>query len=132
MGQDTLNGGTGGDTFAFSAAAQSTGAAHDILIGVNFLEDRFDLVGLVTGFDLAVAGAALSAATFDAGLTAALAGKLQAHHAILFKPIAGDLAGHRFLIVDADGAAGYVSGADYIFDITGAANLASLGLSDFI
>ena len=32
---------------------------------------------------------------------------------------AGNLANHDFLVVNPTGTAGYTSGADYVFDITG-------------
>jgi hypothetical protein len=41
------------------------------------------------------------------------------------------LAGHTFLIVDANGVAGYQSGEDYVFDVTGGAT-AGLATSVFI
>ena len=131
-GSDTLNGGAGADIFVYSAVSQSTGPVHDILTGVDFLADRLDLTVAVTGIDSAVGTGTLSKALFDGQLTTALAGHLKAHHAILFTPSAGDLSGHTFLVVDGDGTAGYSSGVDYVFDVTGATNLAGLGTGDFI
>ena len=58
----------------------------------------------------------MSLASFDADLAAALGG-LGAGQAVWFAPDAGDLAGPIFLIVDANGVAGYQEGEDYVFAI---------------
>jgi hypothetical protein len=50
---------------------------------------------------------------------------------VLFTPDRGTLAGHTFLIVDANGTAGYQAGQDYVIDITGATNLGSLSTTNF-
>ena len=74
----------------------------------------------------------MSAASVDAGLAAAIGpSQLAGHHAVLFTPTSGDLAGHNFLIVDANGTAGYQSGQDFVIDLH-SANLASLSTGDFI
>ena len=51
-------------------------------------------------------------------LAAALAG-LGAGRAALYAPDAGDLAGTVFLVVDANGVAGYQEGEDYVFALAG-------------
>ena len=58
------------------------------------------------------------------------AAALPLHDAVLFTPNAGGLAGHTFLIVDANGTAGYQAGADYVIDVTGITG--TLGHSNFI
>ena len=58
--------------------------------------------------------------------------KLHTFQAILFTPDTGNLAGHTFLVVDADGLNGDTPAADYAFDITGVRGLANFGLEDFI
>jgi hypothetical protein len=68
----------------------------------------------VTGFDAAIQSGALSAGSFNADLGAALSG-LGAGHAVVYAPNAGGLAGKIFLVVDANGVAGYQEGEDYVF-----------------
>lgn len=129
-GGDTLSGGGGRDTFAYYDAAQSSGAAYDILADFDPTADRIDLEVSVTGFDAAVQGGTLSTASFGADLGAALAG-LGAGHAMFYAPDAGDLAGSVFLVVDANGIAGYQEGEDYVFALP-ATTLADLaGHTDF-
>jgi hypothetical protein len=117
-GADILSGGGGRDTFAYYDAAQSSGASYDVLADFNPGVDRIDLEVSVTGFDAAVQGGTLSGASFNADLGAALAG-LGAGHAVLYAPDAGDLAGTVFLVVDANGIAGYQEGEDYVFALAG-------------
>ncbi|MEI9887634.1 MAG: Ig-like domain-containing protein [Rhizomicrobium sp.] len=133
-GADTLTGNDGADTFVYIAAANSTGnadgTAYDTIVGFDASVDKFDLPGSVTGVDAPQSGD-LSSASFDSDLGAVLgsgqAGELGAGHAVLFTATNGTLNTHLFLVVDADGTAGYQSGADYVFDITGATSLGSLG-----
>jgi hypothetical protein len=42
-------------------------------------------------------------------------GQLGAGHALIFTPASGTLAGDHFLIVDANGVAGYQAGQDFVF-----------------
>ena len=44
---------------------------------------------------------------------------------------AGNLAGHTYIIVDANGVAGYQAGADFVIELTAATNLGSLSTADF-
>jgi hypothetical protein len=129
---DTLTGGTGANTFAYRNVTDSTGSAYDRITDFTAGTDKFDLTTPVTGIDSTVASGALSAGTFDADLaTAVNAGHLAASHAVLFAPDSGGLATHTFLIVDANGIAGYQVGEDYVFDVTGGA-FAGLSTSDFV
>jgi Ca2+-binding RTX toxin-like protein len=125
-GADILNGGGGSDTFMYTGAAESTGPHYDTLADFDPSTDRIDLWGSVSGFGDAIETGSLSNATFDDDLGAALAG-LGAAEAIWFAPDAGDLAGRIFLIVDANGVAGYQPGEDYVFAMGGGATLADLG-----
>ena len=85
-----------------------------------------------TAVDAAVAGT-LNAATYTTDLVTALdAAHLGAHHAAVFTASGGDLTGHSFLVVDVNGVAGYQLAGDLLVDITGAANLGSFGIGDFI
>lgn len=129
-GGDTLSGGGGRDTFAYYDAAQSSGPAYDILADFDPTADRIDLEVSVTGFDAAVQGGTLSTASFGADLGAALAG-LGAGHAMFYAPDAGDLAGNVFLVVDANGIAGYQEGEDYVFALPGTTLGDLAGHTDF-
>jgi hypothetical protein len=115
-GADALCGGGGADVFAYTGAGESSGAGHDRLLDFDPASDRIDLPNAVTGFDAAVTQGALSDASFDADLTAALSG-LGAGHAVLFTPDGGDQAGVLFLVVDGNGQAGYQAGADFVFEL---------------
>jgi Ca2+-binding RTX toxin-like protein len=134
-GNDTVTGGGGGDrmelgtgshadTFIYDAVSDSTGMAHDVFQHLDFSTDILEVSPAGQAPDAigaAVTAGALSTAHFDANLAAAIgAGQLGAHHAMLFTPSAGNLAGHTFLIVDMNGVAGYQAGHDLVFDVTGA------------
>ena len=56
---------------------------------------------------------------------------LAANHAVLFTPDGGTRAGHIFMIVDQNGAAGYQAGADLVIEFVNGTNLASLGTGNF-
>jgi hypothetical protein len=44
---------------------------------------------------------------------------------VLFTPDGGNLAGHTFLVVDVNGAAGYQAGQDYVFQLDSGTHLAT-------
>ena len=120
-GGDRLAGGGGADTFVFSRISNSTGADYDTLVDFDASEDLIDLPVAVTGFAAAVAAGTLSADSFDEDLAAALAADaLGAGQAVLFTPDSGDLAGTVFLVVDANGEAGYQAGEDLVIALPGA------------
>ncbi len=134
LGQDTITAGLGADVFQYLDVGESTHATRDILSGFDAQQDSFDLPFniAVGGVDSALEHGLLSQAHFDANLAAAVdAVHLAAGHAVLFTPDSGNLAGHTFLIVDANGAAGYQAGQDFVFQLEGALNLENLGASDF-
>lgn len=118
-GADMLSGGGGRDTFVYTFASDSSGADYDTIGDFNVAQDRIDLFTSVSGFGGAIEGGSLSLHTFDDDLGAALAG-LGANQARWFAPDAGGLAGTIFLVVDANGVAGYQAGEDYVFAIGGA------------
>ena len=94
--------------------------------------DLFDLTGTIVGVGAAVNAGTLSAASFDSDLTAAIsAARLSAQYAVLFTPNAGDLAGHTFLIADANGSAGYQAAGDYVFDLAAPVRTNYFAVSDF-
>lgn len=132
-GVDALYGRDGGDTFAYTRASDSTGAAHDVVHAVDFAADRFDLWFGVTGTDTQVHAGSISNATFDSDLSSAVAaGALGVFHAVLVKVDGGDLASHTLLVIDANGSAGYQTGGDLVMDVTGASHAGAFGASDFI
>ncbi len=126
LGRDTIAGGLGTDktrggenptTFIFTGVAESTGAGRDWVDVLKPLKDDFDLDVTVTGVDPRVNARTMTEATLDFTLGAEIgAAQLAAGHAVVFKPSAGDLAGHFFLVVDANGVAGYQGGEDYVFE----------------
>jgi hypothetical protein len=120
-GADILAGGPGADRFVYLSASESTGAHYDTLADFDFAHDVIDLPGKVDALDSNVSGGRLSSATFDADLMAAIgATALEAGHALFFTPDSGDLAGKIFLIVDANGEAGYQPGQDFVFHLMAA------------
>ena len=130
-GADILNGGAGADTFVYDGVSQSTGAIYDRITGFVSGTDRFDFNFTVTGVDATVGAGTLSTASFDANLAAAIgAGQLAANHAVLFQANAGTLSGLTFLVVDANGVAGYQAGEDYVIQLV--TPPASLVTGDFI
>jgi len=127
-GADVLNGGAGADTFVYDAVSQSTGINYDRIIGFRFGEDKFDFGFAIEGLDFTVANRSLSRASFDADLGAAIgAAQLTPRNAVLFQPSAGDLAGQTFLVVDANGIAGYQSGGDYVVQLVQPTQMFSAG-----
>jgi hypothetical protein len=134
LGGDDLRGGALSDTFVYASAANSTSTTYDTVRGFDFASDRFDLpgaAGTVTGIDAALATGTLdSGATFNTELQTDLTLHLGAHHAILFTPNAGTLAGQTFMVVDVNGNAAYDAGTDFVFHLV--AQTGTLATSDFI
>jgi CSLREA domain-containing protein len=136
-GRDTITGGAGADYVSFASAADSRGATRDMVVGMDFENaDAFELGLRVTEF-VAPVSAQLRSGSFNADLTAALAGAFTAGggaQAVLFDPTGGnlDIQGHRYLIVDADDNGAYSSAADYVIQLVDSVNLDKLGAEDFI
>jgi hypothetical protein len=120
-GADTLAGGAGADRFAYTAVSESTGSHYDTIVDFQFGEDVIDLPVTVTALDQAVGHGSLSTVSFGADLSAALgASALGAGHAVLFTADQGELSGQTFLVVDANGQAGYQAGEDYVIHLAAA------------
>jgi VCBS repeat-containing protein len=140
-GQDTLTGTNPPSTFvnredifAYLAVSNSTSTSYDIITDFASGEDKFRMPFAVTAVNPKVTTGTLSTASFDTDLATAIgAGQLGTHHAVIYAPNAGDLAGHAFLVVDANGVAGYQASQDYVMDIGGASPFTAFIVSgDFI
>ena len=130
-GSDTLAGGAGADIFYYGAVSDSTGGTYDKLTDFTIGTDTLDLTGTHDVFlATKTTGALNSGGSFNNNLAVAMTG-LTANAAEYFTPTTGTLAGHTFLIVDGNGAAGYQAGADWVFEIMGAPPVTP-GAVDFI
>ncbi|HEY1710932.1 MAG TPA: calcium-binding protein [Rhizomicrobium sp.] len=131
-GADLLNGGPGDDAFVYQMVADSTGATHDTIAQFDARYDHFAMPAPVSAIDPSVASGSLSVSTFDTDLAATIgAAQLGAGHAVLFTPDSGDLKGDVFLIIDANGTAGYQAGADFVIQLLDALNVSALGVANF-
>jgi Ca2+-binding RTX toxin-like protein len=131
-GADRIIGGGGADIFQYRAISDSAGLAYDCLVRFDCTVDRIDLPGDRGGLTDLVSAGRLSAGSFAADLTAALEGILGVGDAALFTPDQGDLAGRIFLVVDANGRAGYQSGEDFLLELEAPAQPIPLGSDFFI
>jgi Ca2+-binding RTX toxin-like protein len=132
-GADLIDGGNDADILIYSGASDSTGGQYDTINGFDADVDHVDTPATVTGVDAWIKTGALSTASFDGDLAAAVnATTLAASHAVLFTANAGTLSGHTFLVVDVNGSAGYQAGQDLVMDLTNGAHLKALSASDFI
>jgi Ca2+-binding RTX toxin-like protein len=120
LGADILTGGAGGDTYLYKSASESTSIHFDTIQGFDYTQDRIDLPFAVSGFADNQSSGKLDAATFDADIAAAVDGGLNPFGAIEFTAGTGDMAGHFFIIVDADGDGAYQAGHDYVINISDA------------
>lgn len=133
-GIDHLDTGTGVDKLIYTAVADSTDAKYDTVSNFDFASgSKFDLPVAVSTIASVVNNGALSKATFDTDLAQDIgAAKLAAGAALLFHPDGGTLAGTTFLIVDANGTAGYQAGADFVICLDHALHPGSLDTTDFM
>jgi hypothetical protein len=128
-----MAGGAAIDTFVFTAVGDSTGVNFDTINGFDLAADKFSVGHVPSAVNARVTVGTLSDASFDTDLATAISGaQLGANNAVLFTPNAGDEAGHTFLIVDMNGAAGYQANADLVVYLAGAVHLASFGTGTFV
>ena len=131
LGTDRMHGGARADTFVYTGFAESTGPGRDWLDVLQPLRDQLDLDVGVAAVAPRINAGALSEATFESDLSTAVA-SLPAGQAVVFKPNSGDLAGHFFLVVDADGLFGYTPGQDYVFEFAAGSNPNAIAVGFFI
>jgi Ca2+-binding RTX toxin-like protein len=135
----TLQGGGGADFFIggatrqtiylYTGASDSTSSHYDSIEGYFSGISKFELWFSVAAVDASVTTGTLSTATFDTDLASAVGiSQLGVHHAVVFTSNAGSLAGDHFLVVDANGTAGYQAGQDLVIQL----DSAQVALSDFI
>jgi Ca2+-binding RTX toxin-like protein len=131
-GADILTGNAGVDRFVYTGVTQSTSSTYDTINGYVAASDLIDLNVVVTAIDAAISSGTLSTATFDVDLATAVNSlSLAAQRALLFTADAGTLAGQTFLVVDANGIAGYQANADYVINFA-SADLSGFGTGGFI
>lgn len=137
---NTFNGGVGADqivahggssNFIYQAPKDSTSGAHDVIEGFNARSDTFQLPQHVRAISSEIEGGQLrSGPNFDQDLADAV-GALHKHCAVLFAPDSGNQAGHIFLIIDANGEAGYQAKQDYVIELVQPKHVADFGMFDF-
>ena len=131
-GADVLEGGTGADEYGL--ARPGSGSKFDTFIGFDAQDtDTIAVAFGVDGVDATVNGGELNNGSFEADLSAAIGnGQMAAHHAVLFVPDEGDLAGRIFLVIDQNGNSGYQAGKDHVVELESAEHLGALGVEDFV
>jgi hypothetical protein len=127
---DQLFGHGGADTFVYYDASDSTSTKYDMVVGYDANADHFSMPDVPVALDAMVNSGALSVASFNTDLKAALNGHLLANDAIVFNATSGGLAGHTFLVVDGNGTAGYQANGDYVVEITGYTG--TVDITDFV
>jgi hypothetical protein len=130
LGADVMSGGAGADTFIYTKAADSTSTTHDAIKDFDVHADFIHLWFTLSGFAGDIDTGTLASNHFDANLAAAMTA-LAAHQAVLFTPNAGNYAGHSFLVVDANGVAGYQAGQDLVIDLGQLASASHFGAANF-
>jgi Ca2+-binding RTX toxin-like protein len=134
VGIDLLAGEGGADTFLYNSVAESTNEDYDTLDEFNVHRDYIDLDVTVTGLDSSLTTGSLSdgptyVSDFETAIDDTI---LAANHAVVWTPDAGADAGDTYLVIDANGIAGFQSGQDYIIELEDAKHLADLDLGTFI
>jgi hypothetical protein len=129
-GADDVNAAGGSDLFRYTAAVQSTSTGYDTITGFDAAVDHLHVWSGVTALDAPITTGNLSKSTFDADLATAMTG-LGAGHAALFSGDTGNQAGQQFLVIDANGTAGYQAGGDLVVRLDGATNLGAFGAGTF-
>ena len=134
VGLDDLNGRQGADTFLYGDVSQSTNRVYDTIDDFNTHHDLIDLNVSVAAIDAMLSHGSLSdgptyVSDFEAAITSDV---LQAGHAVVWQPDAGTDAGDIYVVIDANGTAGFQSGQDYIIELEDPQNLADLSTATFV
>ena len=101
---------------AFHALADESGRFGTIF-SYDFSEKAMAKLTGADALDRGIWHGALSASTFEADIAHALGDKLTPGHGLFFTPDTGDFAGQAFLVVDANGQAGFQAGEDMVFEL---------------
>ncbi len=119
-GADIFTGGAGSDTFVYRDAADSSDTAIDRIADFDAANDKIDLWFGLNGIDATQTAASIAslASVFDAA-------HLGQHHAAL-----ADIGSHTYLVIDANGTAGYQAGADLLIRVDGMTG--TLDIGDFV
>jgi len=127
LGADTMDGGVGADIFVYGTwavgevytnpALESTGTGYDVIKGFTYAEDRIDLIQTVSGLK-GVNSGALSTATFNADMAAAINIALDPNGAVLFKPTGWRSCHQDFSSsYDGNGDGSYQVDLDYVIQL---------------
>jgi Ca2+-binding RTX toxin-like protein len=119
-GADQLDGGAGGDVFRYSAPCDSAGSAFDRIGGFDADHDAIDLW-------FAVAAVRDTQTIHDLGQ---LATAFDAAHLGAYEAALADAGSATYLLIDANGIAGYQDGADLLIRLTHMTG--TLDTADFI
>ena len=110
IGADDLTGGLNRDTFVFKVVSDSQFAAFDHIFDFDGASEKIDLWFTVAGVDVPITAHNLNA------LTVVLdPAHLASHHAV----VATLANGNHFLVVDANGRAGYQENGDLLIQLDG-------------
>jgi Ca2+-binding RTX toxin-like protein len=131
-GADVLDGRGGADEFIYETVSESTSNTYDRIIGFDADEDFIAVGPVIFDIDPAVNAGRLSGAHFDRMLAHAIgATELDNSNAVLFTPNKGTLAGHTFLIIDANNTDGYQASVDIVIELANA-DLANFSVANII
>jgi Ca2+-binding RTX toxin-like protein len=126
-GADVLHGGDDADTFVFQRASDSLFGAEDAIAGFDGKSDRIALNFQVKGL------AAARSVTFLSQLESVLtASALSDRHAVLITQQSGALPATTWLVIDANGRAGYQADGDLLIQLNHAAHLEDLDVASFV
>jgi Ca2+-binding RTX toxin-like protein len=132
---DVLGGGRGSDTYYYSWIHHSTGLTFDTIRGFDADEDKVALINRAApaAIDAAVVSGQVRGHHFNDDMEAAVDGThLGANNAVLFTADAGGFSGVTFLVIDANGIAGYQADEDFVIQLDAGKNLGNLGVDDFV
>ena len=128
---DLLDGQNGKDTFVYNQVSDSDGLLFDTIRAFDASADTLNFRHEdITGVDKTINRVDVDDPTKDLS-HAVGAGKLAAHHAVLVNITKGSYAGVTFLIVDANGKAGYQNGQDYLIDMQDMTHTGAFGIGNF-